>query len=288
MKTPKLKCPHCGSHQILKRGSYLIRHNGRRIRRYSCKLCEKSFSRRTLKITYRQKKPYLNRDIYKLHCYGLPLRGISKFLGVSYRTVYRKFKWMGPLIPKVSVKPGEKLYLDEMETIEHTKAKPLSILLITDEFYNLHAAEVASMPAKGPLAGVSVKKYGFRPDHRQIILENTLKSISESSSRVKEILTDAKSSYVPMIKKYFPEVEHKIHNQADKKRHQERMHELFRKKKFDPLFPVNQRSAKLRADIRRLTRRSWCTTKKPQHLQFHLNMYCYFNNTKGKNLRWLT
>ncbi|MBK7963583.1 MAG: hypothetical protein IPK04_21735 [Bdellovibrionales bacterium] len=71
----------------------------------------------------------------------------------------------------------------------------------------------------------------------------------------------------------FPHSIYEVHNRADKERHRDRLHEKLHKKRFDPLFAVNQRCAKLRSDIRRLTRRSWCTTKKPENLQGQLDLY---------------
>jgi hypothetical protein len=85
--------------------------------------------------------------------------------------------------------------------------------------------------------------------------------------------SDAKSSYRKHVEVNFPESSYEVHNRADKERHRDRLHEKLHKKPFDPLFAVNQRCAKLRNDIRRLTRRSWCTTKKPENLQGKLDLY---------------
>ncbi len=54
-----------------------------------------------------------------------------------------------------------------METLEHTKCKPLSISLFVTEHYEILAAKVAQMPYKGKLAAISRKKYGIRADHRK-------------------------------------------------------------------------------------------------------------------------
>ena len=50
------------------------------------------------------------------------------------------------------------------------------------------------------------------------------------------------------------------------------------KKKFDPMFALNQRCAKLRDDVKRLARRNWCTTKKVENLTKHLIIYACYNN----------
>jgi hypothetical protein len=50
-----------------------------------------------------------------------------------------------------------------------------------------------------------------------------------------------------------------------------------KKMNFDPLFTVNHTCAMLRANVNRLIRKTWCTTKDPKRLQDRLEifMYCY-------------
>ena len=47
---------------------------------------------------------------------------------------------------------------------------------------------------------------------------------------------------------------------------------------FDPLFLINHTCATLRANINRLIRKTWCTTKDPQRLKDHLDVFIYFYN----------
>ena len=95
------------------------------------------------------------------------------------------------------------------------------------------------------------------------------------------ITTDAHPLYPILIKKYFP---HSKHIQVVARDHIKKKRELIylteRKKIFDPLFAMNQRCAMLRSDIRRLTRRSWCTTKKVTNLRRHLELYKTYNNSQ--------
>lgn len=60
-------------------------------------------------------------------------------------------------------------------------------------------------------------------------------------------------------------------------KYQERMHENNHKHKYDPLFYVNHLSGRLRDRIKRLVRRSWCTTKKIENLQLCLDLYVLEN-----------
>ena len=52
-----------------------------------------------------------------------------------------------------------------------------------------------------------------------------------------------------------------------------------KKQKFDPLFSLNHTCAMLRANISRLFRRTWNTTKKLESLVDHLWIYVRYHNT---------
>jgi hypothetical protein len=51
-----------------------------------------------------------------------------------------------------------------------------------------------------------------------------------------------------------------------------------KKVNFDPLFVVNHTCAMMRANINRLIRKTWCTTKDPLKLKDHLDVFIYFYN----------
>jgi transposase-like protein len=273
------KCPisSCKSTSVKRHGYFRIKRTNSIIRRYRCKTCNKTFSSRTTSPDYRHKKRDLNAPLLSLLAKGVTLRDCARFLGITYKNTYRKFLWLGDQAEeykKLLKLEAQSLFFDEMETIEHTKCKPLGIFLAVNEEYLLLEAKVAKMPAKGRLAKFSVKKYGKRIDERPQVAEECFCLIKEKLKLPpKEIFSDAKPSYFPLVTRHFPKVPHYIHSRADKDRHRDRIHENHHKKRFDPMFRVNQRCAKLRAQIKRLARRSWCTTKKPENLQRHLNIF---------------
>ena len=47
----------------------------------------------------------------------------------------------------------------------------------------------------------------------------------------------------------------------------------------DPLFSINHTFAMLRANVNRLIRKTWCTTKKMARLIDHLSIYVWMHNT---------
>ncbi len=202
------------------------------------------------------------------------MRGIARHLRISPTTVYRKFLWLSEQGHMLPLKAKE-IQFDELETIEHTKCKPISIIIFVNERGELIQSRVARMPAKGHLAEFSRKKYGFRRDDRNQILSESLLEMSRRF--LPEVVkTDGKPSYQSAIEKYWPNAKHEVHVRQEKEKLQTRLHEQKQKKRFDPLFNINHMCARLRADLRRLTRRSWCTTKKAENLQRHLDIYLRF------------
>jgi sugar phosphate permease len=53
-----------------------------------------------------------------------------------------------------------------------------------------------------------------------------------------------------------------------------------KKIKFDPLFSLNHTCAMLRANVSRLFRKTWCTTKRPDQLRAHLMIYAEYHNSQ--------
>lgn len=145
---------------------------------------------------------------------------------------------------------------------------------MVNENYEILSLKVAQMPAKGKLAIISKIKYGELPDEREKVMDESFKElIPKLTDKPSKVLSDAKPSYRKFVKEFLPEATYETHSRADKDRHRDRLHEKIHKKPFDPLFQLNQRCALLRSQIKRLTRRSWCTTKKIENLQGHLDLF---------------
>lgn len=219
----------------------------------------------------------LNMKLLKLLVEGNSIRGASRILEMTYFNTYKKFMWLKKIveIEKAKLKfSARELQFDEMETIHHTKCKPLSVAIIVNEAYELLEAKVAEMPAKGRLAKFSNQKYGPRKDERSEKLNEAFELVKKKLiTQPQQIKSDAKPSYSRLIRTHFPNIQYNQFNRAEKVRHQERLHEKLRKKVYDPMFAVNHKCALLRSHIKRLTRRSWCTTKKPENLQLNLDLF---------------
>ena len=132
------------------------------------------------------------------------------------------------------------------------------------------------MPAKGHLAEISRKKYGPRANESSISIKKILDALPDSIRPI-VMKSDAKQAYKRLVAQRWPGLKYEVHvRKPDKIK--ELLFLNYEKKRFDPMFALNQRCAKLRDDIKRLARKNWCTTKKPENLSKHLMIYACYNN----------
>jgi len=263
-------CPFCHTKNSFKKHGFFYRKDRRsQIQRYFCYSCSKSFSGRTLAPDKYQKKSHLNLLIARMICERNSLRGTARIIGVSYSTVYRKFIFVADQIDlnQINLDSSNILYFDEMESIDHTKLKPLTIAIAVDENCKLLRAKVGTIKAKGHLAEISNLKYGHRENQSKIVCESVLELLASKVS-LQKICTDQKTTYPKLIKKYF---QHTL-LESHKTERNFGLENRYLTKKFDPLFPINHKCGDLREKINRLNRKSWCTTKKVENLQRHLNL----------------
>jgi hypothetical protein len=170
------------------------------------------------------------------------------------------------------------LDFDDLETFEHTKCKPLSVLVAVAQNKRwILGLPVAEMPAKGLLVKKALRKYGPRKDERRIVRRQFFEKIRPQISENATIRSDSNPHYGPDVAEYFPKAKHEqflgvrgaITGQGELK-----------KTVWDPLFGVNHTCAMLRAHVSRLIRKTWNTTKLKARLEDHLVIYAYYHNTE--------
>lgn len=209
---------------------------------------------------------------------------MAKILGISGTTVVRKLKFLGSEANRKNLSrdfllvSSESVQFDELETFEHSKLKPLSVPLAVDKATRrILGFKVAEMPAKGHLAKQSRKKYGKRRDERVKARSELLRDLGLNVSPFAKFESDQHPLYPKEVANYFPLATHVTHKgqrgsivgQGELK-----------KVRFDPLFSLNHTCAMLRANINRLFRRTWCTTKNRQRLADHIAIYVEYHNTR--------
>ena len=268
--------------KVAKAGSFRRKSDSRRIQRFRCLRCRRSFSNATGQPAFGHNKRQMNERLRKLMCSGVSLRRAAILLHVSRTTVSRKFKFLGSQakqklrISNLAFPKIDEVQFDDQETFEHTKFKPLSITLAVDaRSRRILAFEVSKMPAKGLLAAQAFKKYGIRRDGRQTArrkLFETLKPLVNPHATFK---SDENPHYPKDLRFAFPQSNHvaykgergSIVGQGELK-----------KIRFDPLFSLNHTCAMTRANMNRLFRRTWCTTKIPARLEDHFAIYADYHN----------
>ena len=274
-------CPYCNDKSV-KAGQFVRHLDARRIQKYRCKGCRKYFSNSHGSLFYRHKKRRLHWKIRDLMVAGVSERRMAKILGISRTTVVRKIRLLDQIVSKdnfVDLAQGpmvSKFQFDDLETIEHTKLKPLSVTMAVEKTSRrILGFEVSQMPAKGLLAKRSIKKYGYRKDMRARGRDLLFEAIKEKVLPTATIESDESPHNPKSVKRWFPKATHLttpgrrgcVVGQGELKA-----------EGFDPLFSLNHTFAMLRANINRLFRRTWCTTKLPSRLAAHIRIYLHYHN----------
>ncbi len=277
-KCARKDCPG----KTIKRGSFNRKGSPTPIARYSCKLCLLNFSDATSQPTYRQHKRHLNRRLSHLLCSAVTQRRCARLLGCTRKTVAIKLKWLAEQARLSQARflktlgPFDSLQLDELETFEHSKCKPLSVpLVVTKKERFILALGVASMPAKGHLAKIALKKYGLRKDDRPKVLAEVLASVKVLVGDKADFLSDRCPRYPGPISSQLPQA---VHQTVKGRRGCVVGQGELKRGGFDPLFSLNHTCATARASISRLVRRTWATTKKPEALADHLAVFTWYHN----------
>ena len=213
------------------------------------------------------------------------MRRAALILKTNPKTVARKLKFLGNqsanqlrIARAKNARPLQEIQFDELETFEHTKMKPLSVALAVDATTRtVLGFRACRMPAKGPLAERSRKKYGHRPDERPKNLALLLEQTKPWVSGTTLIRSDSNPYYAKTVRN---ELKGSVHLQELSRRGRVTGLGELKRGGYDPLFALNHTCAMLRANINRLFRRTWCTTKKLEALKAHLAIYVCFHNQR--------
>lgn len=270
--------------QVVKDGYFFRKDDCRQIPRYKCKVCLKRFSASSITLEWKQKKRRVNVPLFKLLSSGVSMRRAALVLNIHHVTVARKLIYLAKkaelsqreLLDKLKASPVTNLQFDDLITSEHTKLKPLSVSVAVDTKRRfILGVQVSTIPSFGHLASLSRQKYGKRKSNHLEKLDELFELIKPVVSKDALIESDEHKRYPEMVTKHFPESTHQrykggrgcVAGQGELK-----------KLAYDPLFKINHTCAMLRANINRIFRRTWCTTKKAEKLQLHLQIFVQFFN----------
>jgi len=276
--------PSCAFPSIFIRdGHFRRKDDSKVIQRFRCKSCGTRFSNATFAEAFRQKKRRINYPLLTFLASGISLRRSAILLGVHRNTVERKLPFLARKCRKLNQKSLNKLkgrihniQLDDLITKENSKLKPLSVSVCVDEDRRrILGLEVSQIPSFGHLSKFALRKYGKRTDQHAEGLSRLFSKIAPIVCAEVRIKSDEHQGYPGFISTYLPKAKHLtfksergcIAGQGELK-----------KVAFDPLFIVNHTCALLRANVNRLIRKTWCTTKDPERLKDHLDLFMYFYN----------
>ena len=272
-----------GKQRFSPHGTFYRTSESKTIHRWICRDCGKTFSQATLDPCFGQKKRRANLQIGRLLCSGVSQRRIAILLSLHRTTVIRKFHFIAEqarldqpkYIERFRKDPLGEVIFDEMETFEHSKLKPVSLVIVISAKREILHVELARMPAKGLLARLSRKKYGKRKDERPQALRKTFKEILPLIRQDALFKSDKNPRYPSALKQRFPKAKHVttkggracVVGQGELKR-----------LVWDPIFALNHTAAMFRANMNRLFRKTWCTTKTLRGLSDHLAIYARYHN----------
>ena len=297
------RLPRGAPSKFVKSGTYKRSVDQATVQRYRCADCGKTYSDATNSLEYKQIRRDINMPAFALLSSAGTLRRSAILLRISRGTLHRRLPYFkavsqrahNHLLQNLLSQGGafSTIQFDDMETFEHTKLKPLAIpLVVSGRERFILGVSVGSMPAKGKLAALSRKKYGKRDDHRPDAWREALTLARAFVSKTElEITTDQHVSYPKAIREVMPWAHHI--RKKSRRACVVGQGEL-KKGGHDPLFALNHTAAMNRANISRLVRRTWCTTKRPDRLLCHLWLYVLWHNVtiwtaiRKKQIRCLT
>jgi hypothetical protein len=214
---------------------------------------------------------------------GVSMRRSALLLKIDRRTVDRKLIY---LAKKARLRHLDFLHkikntvtsvqFDDLVTSEHTKMKPLTVTVAVDAHRRyLLSAKFGRIPAFGLLAERSRAKYGYRHNDHPKTLKKMFEEMSATVTPRALVQSEEHARYPEFVNRYLPGRDYRRHpggrgaiaGQGELK-----------KKHFDPLFTLNHSCAMLRANMNRLIRKTWCTTKKAERLQLHIDLFIDFYN----------
>ena len=291
---PHCPNPECSSRSftgpifehIVRNGTFFRKSDSRRIARFFCKLCGRHFSRATFHPAYYQKCRRLTHALAMLTISSVTQRRAAILTGHARSTIVRRFRFLAGECRKEHATwaqiyrehPVAEVEFDDLETFEHTKCKPLSVALAVEpNTRKILGFRVSRMPANGRLSKISLRKYGPRKDERRRGWNQLLSDLAPMIKPDGVIRSDDNPHYPKMIKKHLPSV---VHERVKGGRGAITGQGELKKLKFDPIFSLNHTCAMLRANLSRLVRKTWSTTKTVQGLIDHLSIYAVYHNQK--------
>ena len=274
--------------RIVRWGWFTTRCRGGREQRYRCRTCRKTFSHRTFRHDYRDRRPDCNEQLFLLLSSGVGLRQSADQLKISASTAQRKMRKMARtcrllhenLCP--SLPAGGSYLLDEEESYEGASIRPLTVpIVIERKNWFIVATGAGSIRRLAP-AGTARRARqqreesirGKRRDESRTCVAGVLQDLRRRAPGPLQLQTDQKSSYATLARETFgSDVAHATTSGSDPRTTR------------NPLFPINITIAMSRDNCGRLRRKSWLVSKLAEWLRGQLAIFTAYRNYVRRRFR---
>jgi hypothetical protein len=125
------------------------------------------------------------------------------------------------------------------------------------------------------LRETSLKKYGPRRDERPEGFRRLFSRLKPFLASEAILRSDCDPEYPRHVKRHFPRA---THERLKSRRGRTSGFGELKRGGFDPMYSLNHTCAMLRANMNRLVRRTWCTSKTKLGLLLHTEIYVNYHN----------
>lgn len=286
------RCPNrsCSQHHeprprfYRRKGSYQPKCRPKSVPRFQCKDCGRGFSRQTFRMDYRDHRPHLNAQLFRLLASGVGLRQASRLLRLSLSSTQLKFRKISRHLRRLNLlvngqlPPGSVLVFDEFQSFEGCRlSRPLSVpVLIERESGYVLWAESAPIRPTGKLSERRKRaverdraRFGERPDTSMRSIRRTFSRGADCCKALDriELHSDERPSYPSLAREVF----------GARLLHVRTSGQLARGS-WNPLFSINHTEAMMRDLMGRLRRNSWLASKRRRFLDLGMALWTAWRN----------
>ncbi len=221
--------------------------DNRRIQRYLCLSCKRTFSTQSFSTTYWQKRPDLDSKVLTMVANGMCNRQIARQLAVDPVTINRKIERIGRhcllFLQRMmaDARPADEIVFDGFETFELSQYFPFhhNVAIDKNTDFILHFND-SELRRKGRMTNAQKRRrseleqeFG-RPDPRAIekSIAELLSVVIKGQEPVK-VYTDDHTQYRKPIQSYGSQIEHTV---TPGKRHRDKDNMLWAINLFDRFF----------------------------------------------------
>ena len=276
---------HPSKRHFLRYGYYKPLCRANPVPRFRCRTCKRTYSRQTFRADYRDHKPHLNTQFFRLLISGVGLRQSSRMLPLTLRCTELKFRKIGQHLRHLNLNvrgklgPSAVLQMDEFETFEtRRRERPVTVpVLIDTPTRFIIWAESETLSPRGRMSVARIEslakeegQFGPRKDNSKVAIRKVLERAIPMVSGLDmvRVQTDEKLTYPSLLQSAFGTAR-VIHEKTSSR---------LARTVANPLFPINQTEAIARDLLGRLRRQSWLASKKRCFLDLALQYLMTWKN----------